>query len=102
VAVFQHELTFLQSESLQTHVGTIHRPALDLPKIFSVTFPMTDQHSEQFYYLFQTGTWKYILGLFFTTTHATHGLILSKSVNTNSLVIRKSAQLYGVLISPTK
>jgi hypothetical protein len=28
VAVFQHELTFLQSESLQTHVGTIHRRAI--------------------------------------------------------------------------
>jgi hypothetical protein len=28
VVIFQHELTFLQSESLQTHVGTIHRPAI--------------------------------------------------------------------------
>jgi hypothetical protein len=28
VAIFQHELTFLQSESLQTHVGTIYRRAI--------------------------------------------------------------------------
>jgi hypothetical protein len=28
VAIFQHSLPFLQSESFQTHVGTIHRPAI--------------------------------------------------------------------------
>jgi hypothetical protein len=28
VAIFQHSLSFLQSESFQTHVGTIHRRAI--------------------------------------------------------------------------
>jgi hypothetical protein len=29
VAIFQHSLPFLQSESFQTHIGTIHRLAID-------------------------------------------------------------------------
>jgi hypothetical protein len=29
VAIYQHSLPFLQSESFETHVGTIHRRAID-------------------------------------------------------------------------